>query len=122
MMMKYVKQILVILLITSIGEFLNIFLPFPISGFIYGMALLFISLCLGVVKLDQIDETARFLLNVMPILFIPSAVGIMEKWSELQHIWWQIIIIIILTTVFVMAVSGLVTQAIIKRDRGQNEK
>ena len=58
----------------------------------------------------------------MPILFIPSAVGIMEKWSELQHIWWQIIIIIILTTVFVMAVSGLVTQAIIKRDRGQNEK
>ncbi len=115
--MKYVKQILIILLITSIGEFLNILLPFPISGSIYGMALLFILLICGVVKIDQINETAKFMLNIMPILFIPSAVGIMVKWNELKHIWWQIIVIIILTTICVMVVSGLVTQVIMRRDR-----
>lgn len=121
-MMKYVKQMLIILLITFIGEFLNILLPFPISGSIYGMALLFILLCVGVIKIDQIDETSRFLLNIMPVLFIPSAVGIIEKGGELKHIWWQIIIIIIVTTVCVMVVSGLVTQLIIKRDKDKKEK
>lgn len=114
--MKYIKQFMIILTISFMGEFIKFCLPFPISGSIYGMILLFILLSCGYLKVEQINDVAKFLLNIMPMLFIPSAVGIMTKLTELQEIWWQIIIITIVTTVIVMAVSGLVTQKIIRKN------
>ncbi len=115
--MKYVKQFLIILAVSFIGECLKFWLPFPISGSIYGMMLLFILLLSGCIKVGQIEDAAKFLLDIMPILFIPSAVGIITKWKELQEIWWQIIIITIVTTIIVMVVSGLVTQTIIRKSK-----
>lgn len=86
------------------------------------MVLLFILLVTGFIKIEQIDDTAKFLLDIMPILFIPSAVGIITKLHELQEIWWQIIIITVVTTIIVMTVSGLVTQTIIrKKNRLKNQ-
>lgn len=114
--MKYVKQFLIILLVSFVGELFNYFLPFPIPGNIYGMILMFVLLMRGCIKIHQIKDVAQFLLDIMPILFIPSAVGIMTKVSELRSIWWQIIIIIIVTTVIVIVVSGWVTQAIIRKN------
>ncbi|NBJ91378.1 CidA/LrgA family protein [Parablautia muri] len=120
--MKYIKQFLIILAISFIGELIKFYLPFPISGSIYGMVLLFILLVTGFIKIEQIDDTAKFLLDIMPILFIPSAVGIITKLHELQEIWWQIIIITVVTTIIVMTVSGLVTQTIIrKKNRLKNQ-
>lgn len=122
--MKYIKQILIILAISLAGELLKFYLPFPISGSIYGMVLLFVLLCCKIIKVEQINEVGKFLLDIMPILFIPSAVGIMTKLGELKKIWWQIIIITIVTTVIVMTVSGLVTQIIIrksKKNRGTDQ-
>lgn len=112
--MKYINQVLIILLISFIGELLNYFIPLPIPGSIYGMILLFILLCTGVVKLHQIREVGNFLIDIMPMLFIPSAVGIMAQFEQLKSIWIEIIVITIVTTVIVMAVTGLTTQAIIR--------
>lgn len=53
----------------------------------------------------------------MPILFIPSAVGIITQIDELKEIWLQIIFIVIFTTSFIMVISGLVTQSIINNDK-----
>ena len=112
--MKYINQVLIILLISFIGELLNYFIPLPIPGSIYGMILLFILLCTGVVKLHQIREVGNFLIDIMPMLFIPSAVGIMAQFEQLKSIWIEVIVITIVTTVIVMAVTGLTTQAIIR--------
>jgi holin-like protein len=112
--MKYINQVLIILLISFIGELLNYFIPLPIPGSIYGMILLFILLCIGVVKLHQIREVGNFLIDIMPMLFIPSAVGIMVQFDQLESIWIEVIVITIVTTVIVMAVTGLTTQAIIR--------
>lgn len=117
--MKYIKQCVFILAISFAGEMLKFCLPFPISGSIYGMILLFILLITGCVKVEQINDTGKFLLDIMPILFIPSAVGIMTKLKELQEIWWQIIVITIATTIIVMVVSGLITQIIIRKDNNK---
>jgi holin-like protein len=115
--MKYIKQILVILLISFIGELFNYILPFPISGNIYGMVIMFLLLHRGFIKIHQIEETAEFLVDIMPILFIPSAVGIITQIDELKEIWLQIIFIVIFTTSFIMVISGLVTQSIINNDK-----
>lgn len=112
--MKHFKQFLVVLIISCIGELLNFFIPLPIPGSIYGMVLLFVLLCTGVVKLHQIKDTSAFLIDIMPILFIPSAVGIMAELDQLTNIWIEVIIITIVTTVLVMAVTGMTTQALIR--------
>lgn len=112
--MKYIRQILVILLFSTIGELIYYFLPFPIPGNIYGMIALFLSLCLGIVKIEQIKGVGRFLLDLMPILFIPSAVGIISQFDQIKKIWIQVIAVTITTTIITMGVTGLATQAIIR--------
>ena len=112
--MKYLQQFAIICIVSFVGELLNYFLPFPIPGNIYGMIVMFILLMSGCIKLHQVKSTSKFLLDIMPILFIPSAVGIMTKSKELRTIWWQIIIITIVTTMIVMVVSGKVTQIIVQ--------
>ena len=112
--MKYINQVLIILLISFIGELLNYFIPLPIPGSIYGMILLFILLCTGLVKLHQIREVGNFLVDIMPMLFIPSAVGIMAQFEQLKSIWIKVIVVTIITTVIVMTVTGLTTQTIIR--------
>ena len=120
--MKYLNQLLIILIVSCIGELLNFFIPLPIPGSIYGMILLFILLCCGVIKISQIKETGDFLIDIMPILFVPSAVGITSQLDQLKSIWIQIIIITIVTTFLVMGITGLVTQAVIRMKRGKNKK
>ena len=112
--MKYIKQMLIIIVISFIGELLNYFIPLPIPGSIYGMILLFILFCTGLVKLHQIREVGNFLIDIMPMLFIPSAVGIMAQFEQLKSIWIEVIVVTIITTVIVMTVTGLTTQTIIR--------
>lgn len=114
--MKYIKQFLIICTISFLGELFNYLFPLPIPGNIYGMVLMFLLLYSGGIKIHQIKETAKFLLDIMPILFIPSAVGIITKVEDLKTIWWEVMVITIITTAFVLVVSGLVTQTIITRE------
>lgn len=118
--MKYIIQIIIIFSISAAGEILNYFIPLPIPASIYGMIIMFILLWSGILKLHNVRDTGYFLIEIMPMLFIPSAVGIMTEFTELKAIWWQIIIITIATTVIVMAVTGLVTQFIIRYGRKKN--
>ena len=120
--MRYIRQVLIIILISFIGELLNYYIPLPIPANIYGMVILFILLCLGIVKIEHIKETGNFLLDIMPMLFIPSAVGIMSSFNMLRSIWLEIIIITIATTALVIAVTGIVTQKIISHHKRKNKK
>ena len=85
---------------------------------------MFILLCIGVIKLDHIKEVSKFLIDIMPMLFIPSAVGIIAQADKLKSIWFQVIIITIATTVITMVVTGLMSQLIIqaKKRKKADEK
>lgn len=61
--MKYFKQFCMILLVSFAGEVLKLALPFPVPGSIYGMLLLFIALCTGVIRLEHVRETGLFLVE-----------------------------------------------------------
>ena len=79
--MKYVKQVLVILAFTALGELLAALIPFPIPAAIYGIVLMLIALGTGVLKTEAVKEAASFLTGIMPILFVPPAVRILEYWG-----------------------------------------
>ena len=115
--MKYVKQFAIIALMTFLGECLNRLLPLPVPASIYGMVLLFLSLQTGVLKLSQIEETADLLLGVMPIFFISPTVSLMSSIGVIKDSLIGVFVICIVSTTVIMAVVGLVSQAIIRRDR-----
>ncbi len=116
--MKYVKEFGIILIVSLVGELLNYFLPLPVPASIYGLVLMF--LCL--IKLSDVHDTACFLIEIMPIMFIPPAVGLMASWDVIQANLVAYLIIAAVTTIVVMAVSGLVTQAVLKKGKKGAEK
>ncbi len=111
--MKYILQFEIIIAISLIGELLNRLIPLPIPASIYGMIILFTALCTGVIKLSSVKETGKFLIYIMPMMFIPATVGLLESWSIMQDFLTAIIIISLVSTVIVMAVTGRMTQWII---------
>lgn len=115
--MKFIKQFGIILAISFVGEVCNHVIPFPIPASIYGLVILFVGLLTGVIKLSNVRETGKFLIDIMPIMFIPAAVGLLESWGILQPIWVPVVCITLLTTIIVMAVTGRVTQWLLQRER-----
>lgn len=117
--MKFLRQFLIIILFSLIGELLHYIIPLQIPASIYGLVLLFVALLTGLVKLSHVREAAKFLIEIMPIMFVPAGVGLMESWGAFQEMLLPIIVILIVSTVLVMGISGQVTQSII---RLQNKK
>ena len=120
--MKFLKQFSIILFISFLGEILHTLIPLPVPASVYGLVLMLAALVTGILKLGQVRETAAFLIEIMPVMFIPAGVGLMESWSSLQPVWLPVILITILTTVLVMAVTGKVTQAMIGKEKKDESK
>ena len=112
--MKYIRQFAVILGFTCAGEILHYFIPLPIPGSVYGLVLLFAFLAFGWIKLEDVRETGQFLIEIMPLMFIPAAAGLVDVWPDLKPIVWPVVITVLATTVLVMTVTGQVTQRVIR--------
>mgnify|MGYP004554569747 FL=1 len=119
--MKYVKQFLIILGISLIGEVMKYVLPLPIPASIYGMAILFVCLMAGIVKLDDVRETGKFLIEIMPMMFIPAGVGLMDSWETLQPVFFPVCMITVIAIFTVMLATGRLSQWMIRRDRAAEE-
>ncbi len=113
--MRYVFQTARLLGFCLAGELLHVFLPFPVPASIYGLLLLFLALCSGLVKLEQVREAGLFLVGIFPLLFVPAAAGVMELWDELGAMLVPALIAILPVTALVLAAAGRTTQALIRR-------
>ncbi len=111
--MKYIKESAIIFGITMIGEFLNELLPLPVPAGVYGLFLLLILLCTGLLKLQDIETTGNFLLEIMPILFIPASVGLIESYDAMKAILVPLIVTCLVSTLVVMGVTGKVTELMV---------
>lgn len=119
--MKFIRQFCIILFVTFLGELLHLLIPLPIPASVYGLVLMLLALQSGLVKVEHVKETAVFLIEIMPVMFIPAGAGLLESWGALQPIWLPVCVITAATTVLVMAVTGRVTQAIIRTQKKNKE-
>lgn len=119
--MKYVRQFLVILGFSFLGEMLKEVLPLPIPASIYGLVLLFAALELGVIKVEAVRDTGKFLIEIMPLMFIPAGAGLIDAWDALKPMFVPTAVILTVSTVIVMAVSGRAAQFVIRRKKGSAE-
>lgn len=116
--MKYIRQFLWILLFSFAGELLKFVIPLPVPASIYGLLLLLLALVTGILRLESVKETSKFLIEIMPLMFIPAAVGLLESREALSGILIQVLTATVVSTVLVMGVSGMVTQALIRKKQG----
>ena len=119
--MKFLIQFMIIIAFSFLGELLHYILPLPIPASIYGIVLLFVALELKWVKVKDIRETSSFLIAVMPVMFIPAAVGLIDSWKSIGNSWLEYIIVTVLSTFVVMGDSGWITQFVIQRNKVQKE-
>ena len=120
--MKYLRQFAIILFVSLLGELLRILIPLPIPASVYGLVLMLVALTTGMLKVHQVKAAADFLIEIMPVMFIPAGVGLLDSWPALRSVWIPVVLVTLLTTIIVMAVTGQVAQKIIRKEEKKNGK
>ena len=119
--MKYLRQFGIILAVTCAGEIMKYFIPLPIPGSIYGLILMFVLLLAKVIKVEHVKETGEFLIEIMPLMFIPAGVGLMASWGTLKPVLVPVSVITVVALVAVMGATGRVSQCVIKKSKAKEK-
>ena len=115
--MKYIKQLFVIVGFSLLGELLAAVIPLPVPAAIYGIVLLFLALITGLLKAEQVSETAHYMISIMPIFFVAPTVKLMTYWDIIAPNLVPIVVILLTSTVVVFTVAGLVTQWLRRKEK-----
>ena len=115
--MKYLYQAGLIFLFTFLGEALARVVPFPIPAAIWGLLLMFLALCAGWLKPEQIRECGRFLILLLPVLFVAPTVDLMEQAQALLSSLPAVLAILAVPTLLTFLAAGKTTQWLRKRMR-----
>ena len=73
--MKFLKPLSIIFACTFAGELMRYTIPLPVPANIYGLLLLFLLLVTKIVPLSSVETTGNFLIDFMPVMFIPAGTG-----------------------------------------------
>jgi holin-like protein len=106
----YFKQFCVILGFSFLGELCHWLIPWPIPASIYGMVFLFLALTFKILPLEKVAATGRFLVSIMPVLFVAPTVSLLDCWSVVAPEIVKLVTIVVSSTFVVFLVSGWVTQ------------
>lgn len=119
--MKYMKQLAIILAISFIAELMEYLIPIPVAASIYGLILMLIGLITKIIPLNKVEGAADFLVETMPVMFIPPTVGIMTSADALKEMLVPLCVISVVSTILIMIVTGRVSQHIIQRSNEQGK-
>lgn len=96
--------------------------PVAVPGSVIGMVLLFLALHFKWINMEQVDEVGTWLTDNMAILFIPPGVGLMTNFDILGGVWWQLLIIVFVSTAAMLWFVGMVVQLMKKRAEEKQTK
>lgn len=99
---------------------MNYYIPLPVPASIYGMIILFLCLSTGIIKLSDVKDAGKFLIEIMPLMFIPAGVGLIDSWGVLKPLLLPVTVITAASLVLVFGVSGRVAQRVIRH--GEKKK
>ena len=108
--LKYLRQFLIITAFSLAGEVAQRMIPISIPASVYGIFLLFGALCLGIVKVESVRDAGGFLSSILPILFVPPVIGILENWQLIKPSVPVIFLLSLISTITTFAVSGRFAQ------------
>lgn len=115
--MKIIEQLFFILLFSLIGEVIAVLLsPYiAVPGPVMGMLILFAALHFGWIKKSSIKMVGTWLTDNMAIFFVPAGVGLMTHFDTLQSIWWQLLLVVLITVIVLLICIGKFVQKFIRQ-------
>ena len=120
--MKLYVQLMIIFMISLVGEGISSVFQLPVPCSIIGLVLLFLALQFKLLRLRHISMVGNFLLANMTILFLPPAVGIMDKFQVIAPYLLPIILIVLGAIVLNVCVIAVVVQLLKTRFEGDYEE
>ena len=103
------------------GEALHVLIPLPVPASVYGLVIMLIALGTHIIRLEQVKEAAEFLIEIMPVMFIPAGVGLMASWGTLKPVLVPVSVITVVALVAVMGATGRVSQCVIKKSKAKEK-
>ena len=116
------KQLFWLFFFSIVGEIISLLIRPLISlpASVIGMVLLFLCLHYSILTMDKVEQVGSWLTNHMAILFVPGGVALMTQLPLIAKIWWQLILLVLVTTVITMIVTGkMVQRSIIRSQKGE---
>lgn len=111
---KLIPQLLLIILITQAGNFIQQVLHIPLAGSIVGLILFFCLLQTGIIKSSWVNDGANFLLATMIFFFLPSIIGVEEVVGEINLNYILFFLLVVVGTVVVAFASGYIAEKMTK--------
>ncbi|MEC5423954.1 CidA/LrgA family protein [Virgibacillus sp. C22-A2] len=118
---KVIIHIAILYGIYLIGDFVQLSLGLFIPGSVIGLLILFVLLMTGVLKVTWIEEGTKFIIKHLTFFFIPATVGVISYFDLFAGKGILLILIILISTVLVMAGSGLVSQWLMRKEECKHD-
>lgn len=114
-LIKIIMHIIILYGIYLIGNWIQVALNLFIPGSVIGMVLLFIFLMTNIIKVTWIEEGSKLIINHLTLFFIPATVGVMNYFELFKGNGFLLVLIALLSTALVMALSGVISQWLMRR-------
>ena len=111
---KIIIGFLIIITIQFISNYIVKFTHLPMSGAILGLIIFTVLLKYKIINKKYVEDCISLILNYMSLLFIPLFVGIISYYNVIEHDLLKLAFIIILSTLFVLVLTALTVETIIK--------
>ncbi len=113
--LKLLRELCIILIISFIGNVINKVLKLSIPGNVIGIFILLAILCLGVIKVEDIEHVSSFLLKNLAFFFVPAAVQLMTCFKTISKVVFPILAVLVISSIIVIVVTALTVRIIKKR-------
>ncbi|MDY0303177.1 MAG: CidA/LrgA family protein [Sphaerochaeta sp.] len=115
--MKYLTQLGLIFAFCLVGDLIATLLPFAFPGSVLAMLLVLVLLSTGALKEQHLGESADFMLRNMTFFFIPPGVSIIRYTDIIHTIWWQLLVVNIVSVIICFAVTSWTVTLVIRLQR-----
>lgn len=94
----------------------------PIPSTLISMAIFLVLLLLKVLKTDHFTRITPLLLSHLALFFIPPAVMILDSYALFARDAWKIVVLLLVSNIAVMGVTGMVVQYFLNEGRDSHDK
>jgi holin-like protein len=113
---KFTIQLLILIIIYQIGNLLASFFQLQIPGNVIGIVLLLGLFSIGIIKVEQIESAAGWLLKHLGFFFIPISVGLMTLGDVAKSTGWTLVGILFISAIIGIITAGKTTQVVISKN------
>ncbi|TWE06004.1 holin-like protein [Neobacillus bataviensis] len=117
---KFLIQLIILIVVYQVGNLTVKYLHLQIPGNVLGIVVLLVLLWSGLIKVEQIEWAAGWLLKHLGFFFIPISVGLMTLGDIFKTKGWILLVILFISAIMGIIAAGKTTQVVITKNQKEN--